>query len=312
MADPGAGELQQRLTERFGDRVRACVPLAPLTTFGIGGPADLLVAVLTEAELVAAVQCARAARQPVLVLGGGSNVLLDDAGRRGLTVLDRTAGLASDGTTVTAASGTATAHLALATARAGLAGLEFAGGIYGTVGGAVRGNAGAYGCGVGDRLQAARLLAPDGSIVEAGRDWFAFAYRTSRLAQDRGYTLLSATFALAAGDAGALQQAILDDRARRLAQHPAHCGCAGSFFRNLPPAPGSDRRQAAGELLDRAGCKGLRTGAAAVFAGHANFVINLGGATAAEVQQVAAQAAARVQQQFGVVLQREVEYPGTD
>lgn len=305
-------DLAGRLAARFGDRLRRNVSLATLTTFGIGGPADLLLPVTTSAELADALTAARQAGVATLVLGGGSNVLADDAGRRGLVLLDRTAGLTLDGTTVTASSGVALAQVALTTARAGLAGLEFAGGIYGTMGGALRGNAGAYGNGVGDRLLRATLLLPDGKREVVGRDWFAFTYRHSRLADEPGITLLEAVFALARGEAAALQQAILDDRARRLEQHPHGFGCAGSFFRNLPPEPGSARRRAAGELLDRAGAKGMRVGGAEVFRGHANFIINAGGATAREVRELAGRLQQLAQERFGVALQPEVIYLGAE
>ncbi|HNW91976.1 MAG TPA: UDP-N-acetylmuramate dehydrogenase [bacterium] len=305
-----AAAVAAELTQRYGTRVRCAVPLATLTTFGIGGPAELLFAATTAAELTDAVMVARRAGMPVLVLGGGSNVLADDAGWRGLVVLDRTSGLAFAGTTVTAVSGTATARLALATARAGLAGLEFAGGICGTVGGAVRGNAGAYGRGIGDALVRATLLLPDGTTATVGRDWFGFAYRHSRLADEPATLLLDATWELAAGDAAALQQVIIDDRARRLEQHPYGFGCAGSFFRNLPPLPGGERKRAAGELLDRAGAKGQRAGGAEIFRGHANFIINTGGATAADVKELAQRAQRLVRDLCGENLHPEVQFLG--
>lgn len=298
-------ELATRLTGRFGARLRRQAPLAPFTTFGIGGPAALLLPVFEAAEFRAALDDAAAAGVPATVLGGGSNVLIADRGLDGLVVLDRTSGLAIEGTALTVASGTPMAAAALAAAEAGLAGLEFAGNLCGTVGGALRGNAGAYGREIGALLARATVRLPDGKVVEVGRDWFQFDYRASRLGREP-VVLLEAVFTLTAGDRAKLREAIIADRVLRLQRHPVGFGCAGSYFRNLPPPPGSDRRQAAGALLDGAGAKRESVGGAAVFAGHANFIINRGGATATDVRTLAERLKMLVRTKYNQELTEEV------
>ncbi|HEY8369905.1 MAG TPA: UDP-N-acetylmuramate dehydrogenase [Thermodesulfobacteriota bacterium] len=286
---------------------RRDVPLAPFTTFRIGGRADLFVEVTSRAALVEAVRAARRHGVPYFVLAGGSNLLVDDAGIRGLVIHNRAAELRREGTRLTVGSGLPLADLLEAAARESLTGLEFAAGIPGSVGGAIYGNAGAYGKAIQDVLVRATLLTPDDRIVEVGPEALGFAYRTSALKRS-GDLVLDATFELAPGDAERIRRAMAEIIHIREAKHPdpARFGSAGSYFKNLPPATPGGRRTPAGLLLEQVGAKGMAEGRAIVAAEHANFIVNPGGATAADVLALAARLKRLVHERFGVRLEEEV------
>jgi UDP-N-acetylmuramate dehydrogenase len=287
--------------------VRREVPLAPFTTFRIGGPAELFVEATSRDALVGAVTSARAHHVPVFVLAGGSNLLVDDRGVRGLVVRNLAAEVRIDGDRVTVGSGLGLGDLLEAAAAASLAGLEFAAGIPGSVGGAVYGNAGAYGKSMQDVLVRATLLTPDGRVVEVGPEALGFTYRMSTL-KASGDLVLDATFQLAPGDQAAIRRQMAETIHVREAKHPdpARFGSAGSYFKNLPPAAPGARRTPAGLLLEQAGAKGLAVGRAMVAAEHANFIVNPGGATAADVLALAERLKALVRDRFGVALEEEV------
>jgi UDP-N-acetylmuramate dehydrogenase len=289
--------------------VRRDVPLAPYTTFRIGGPADLFVEAHARDALAEAVRAARGHGVPYFVLAGGSNLLVDDRGVRGLVIRNVASEVRRDGHRLTVGSGLPLADLLEAAAAESLAGLEFAAGIPGSVGGAVYGNAGAYGKAMEDVLVAATLLTPDGRLVEVGPEALGFTYRMSRL-KTSGDLVLDATFELAPGDPDTIRRQMAEIIDVREAKHPdpARFGSAGSYFKNLPPpAPGA-RRTPAGLLLDQVGAKGMSVGRALVSAEHANFIVNPGGATAADVLELAARLKALVKSRFGVALEEEVLY----
>ncbi len=291
--------------------VREDVPLREYTTLRIGGPARYFCAVRSARELGAALAAARAEGLEVLVLGGGSNLLVLDGGIDGLVIHNRMEGLDIDGTRVRAASGESFGRLIERLADAGLAGLGFAAGVPGTVGGAVRGNAGCYGQAIGDVVEAVELVRPDGSGRRAaGADALGFGYRHSALGAS-GELVEAVVLRLTPGDPEALRREIAENLATRAERHPpADLPSAGSYFRNLPPGRPGERRIAAGLLLDETGCKGLRVGDAAVFEHHANMIVNLGRATAADVLELAEEMKARVRGRFGVTLCEEVRQAG--
>lgn len=286
---------------------RRGVPLAPLTTFRIGGPAELFVEAADRGSLVGAVGAARTRGVPCFVLAGGSNILVDDRGLAGLVVHNLSAEVRRDGDRLTVGSGLPLPELLGAAAREALSGLEFAAGIPGSVGGAVYGNAGAYGKSMQDVLVRATLLAPDGRVVEVGPEALGFAYRTSAL-KTNGSIVLDATFALSPGDPDRIRRAMAEIVHIREAKHPdpARFGSAGSYFKNLPPATPGGRRTPAGLLLDQAGAKGMAVGRALVCPEHANFIVNPGGATAVDVLELAARLKVLVRERFGVGLEEEV------
>ncbi|MBA3471479.1 MAG: UDP-N-acetylmuramate dehydrogenase [Herpetosiphonaceae bacterium] len=284
-------------------------PLAPYTAWRIGGPARWFTTTTTPAQLVAAARWADQRQLPLFVLGGGSNLLMSDAGWPGLVIRNRATDyhLAehADGVLLHVAAGAPMAGTARKLAAQGLAGLEWAEGLPGTVGGAIYGNAGCYGGSLAQNLVSATLLMPDGSVETWETPRFAFDYRTSalkRLAANNPATriplVLEAVLRLQRDDPGAIAERIAAIASGRKSRTPAGSSC-GSVFKN--PAGTT-----AGTLIDRAGLKGLTVGAAQVAEKHANYIINLGGASAANVLNLAEQVREEVQRQFGIALELEV------
>ena len=193
----------------------------------------------------------------------------------------------------------------------GFAGLEFAAGLPGTIGGGIAGNAGCFGHTLSDFLVRATVVDAQGAVHEiANREWFRFQYRHSKLLGNR-MVLTEATFAVCPDDAGRLRTESDKYLAVRAEKHPRkHVQTAGSYFKNLPPEKEGERYRAAGALLDQVGARNLSVGDAAVFERHANIIINRDHATATEVLTLAAQMKQRVRERFGVVLSEEVRFVG--
>jgi len=294
------------------DRVCRHAQLAAHTTFRLGGPADLLVSVRTEEEAMAVAAAARAADVPVVALGGGSNVLVSDRGVRGLVLhfhggdIER----AGDGL-VRAGAGVTINGLVRWLIGQGLAGLEAWAGTPGTVGGAIYGNAHFQGRLISESVASVRVLQPDGRAVDVPAASMGFAYDYSRL-HDTGELVLSATFRVRPGDPDALRAVARTSLAFRKRTQPLHLASAGCIFQN--PAPDEplppDMPRSAGALIDRAGCKGLDVGGAAVSEVHANFIVATPQATATAVRGVIESCRRRVADAFGVRLRDEVVYLG--
>ncbi|MFO7654735.1 MAG: UDP-N-acetylmuramate dehydrogenase [Candidatus Krumholzibacteriia bacterium] len=295
------------LLARRPDKVTLSVPLAELTTLRIGGPATAVCRIENAADAAMFQGFSRDHRLPAYVLGGGSNVLADDDGFPGLILQVATDTYRVTGTTVQAGAGLEFDRLIARTIADGLTGLEFASGIPGTLGGALVGNAGCFGHEIGEFLVEASVLLPDGTLAVLSPGDFGFGYRDSRL-KESGAVVLAAVLRLRRGDTAAATREREERRAERLLKHPVLEPCAGSWFKNLPPAAPGERRRAAGELLDRAGARTLRVGGAAVFDRHANIVVNAGGATSAEVRELVRRMSAAVRDQFGIELEEEVRY----
>lgn len=291
------------------------VPLSCHTTFRIGGPADHFVTVRTVEAMQEAINFAHSSGIPFFLLGGGSNVLVNDRGIRGLVIKNQLKGLYRDEDSIRAFSGETLSDLLSFSLSQGLSGLEFTAGIPGTVGGAIFGNAGAYGRAVGDLLVRARVIDREsGHIMEVDQSFFTFAYRYSSLKACR-HILTEAVLMLKPGDMNAMACEVEKILAERRSKHPdCDMACAGSYFKNLqPPAPG-ERRIPAGLILDRAGARGMSYGNAQVYDGHANFITNPGGATCEEILHLAGLLKEKVKSRFDVELEEEVifvdEIPG--
>ena len=294
----------------FGpDRVRANVPLAPLTTFRVGGPADYLIETRSSAELVTALQLARAAHLPATILGGGSNVLVADRGVRGLVIRPRGGDVRAEGEDRVRADAAVTINgLVRWTINHGRAGLEAWAGTPGTVGGAIFGNAHFGGRLIGDLVTEVRLAARDGASTDVPRSAMAFGYDRSRL-QDSGEILLSAVFRVSAGDPAGLRATARASLAFRKRTQPLDTPSAGCIFQN--PQPDRDTMPdgipwSAGALVDRAGLKGAAAGGARVSPTHGNFIVNDGAATAAEIKGLIDRCRAAVRDRFGVELRNEI------
>ena len=307
------------LAAALGPRARRDEPLAHYTAMRVGGPADLLTVCERTEDVVGAVGLARRHNVPWRVLGGGCNVLVADRGVRGLVIVNRAAGMAFDGQVVRAEAGALLAVLARESVERGLAGLEWAAGLPGTVGGAVVGNAGAFEGDIAHVLQSSTVLGPDGEIAERPNGWFEFDYRSSLIKRGTRTTehatrhtphatrhtphvLLSATFGLQPGDAQALAARAEEILEWRRTRHPAGA-TMGSTFRN---PPGSH----AGYLIEQAGLRGHRIGGAQISELHGNFFMNTGTATAADVLALIEHTRAEVRRQFGLELELEIELVG--
>lgn len=300
--------VEDCLGEIIGAPVRVDVPLSEYTTFRIGGPARYLCVARTAEQLARCLEVAKGRALPVQILGGGSNVLFDDGGFDGLVVVVAAGRVEVDGTTVWAEGGARLSDLVDLACRRGLAGLAFAAGIPGSVGGALAGNAGAYGKAVGDRLVEAVLLSRDGGTRRrVGPEELGLGYRESAIARS-GEVVESVTLSLEPGDLGAIWNEVDAVMARRRERLPGpDLPSAGSFFKNLPPEAPGGHRLPAGQLLDECGCKGLQVGGAQVYEKHANIIVNRGRATAAEVLRLVAEMKRRVRERFGVTLEPEVK-----
>jgi UDP-N-acetylmuramate dehydrogenase len=283
------------------------VPLAELTTFRIGGPAGLVCPVENADSAHGFLDIAAREDLPWTCLGSGSNVLADDAGYRGLVLLVRSRAFTVDGEAVRVGAGWDFDALVAETLQRGLTGLEFASGIPGTVGGALVGNAGCYGREIGDFLREATVLRADGRVQLLGPEDFAFTYRGSAL-KERGDVVVELVLQLERGDLEAAGRERAEHLADRRRKHPWDIPCAGSYFKNLPPAAPGEWRRPAGRLLEEAGCKGMREGGAEVFEKHANIIVNRGGATSRDVLVLAERMKRAVRERFGEELQEEVRH----
>ena len=307
-------EVDRSLTALFGDRVRRDAPLAALTTFKVGGPADWLIDARSEAELREAMRIAREAGLPVTVLGGGSNVLVSDDGVRGLVIRVKPMDITQPAPDrVRADAGLTINGLVRWTIGRGVAGLEAWAGTPGTVGGAIYGNAHFGGRNIGDLVAAARVITPDGRTETIPASEMEFGYDTSRLQRTREI-LLWAEFHASTGNPEALRAVARASLAHRKHTQPLDTPSAGCIFQN--PDPSRDQvpegiPPSAGALVDRAGLKGARQGAARVSDTHANFIVNEGGATAADIRALVERCKQTVRERFGVALREEIVYLGS-
>jgi UDP-N-acetylmuramate dehydrogenase len=295
--------LDSELRAKFGARVRSAMPLAELTSFRIGGPADLFVAVEDETELMHAKAAAYRAGAPCFCLGAGTNLLVSDRGMRGLVVrLGEGFGkIEIDDTRVTAGAAASFGKLVEDAVERGLAGLEFGEGIPGTVGGGLVMNAGAFGGEIAKVVTLVHGVTEAGEALALTRDDVKFAYRRTELPHH--FIITRVDFQLGHGDREQLLARVAELRARRASRQPRGVPNAGSIFKN-PPG------NFAGKLLEGAGLKGTRLGGAAFSEQHANFIVNLGGAQAAEVRALIVMARVKVREQSGVLLEPEVRLVG--
>jgi UDP-N-acetylmuramate dehydrogenase len=314
--------MPSRLPASLGVEVGENVSLAPYTTMKVGGPAQYFAAVSTMEQMIKVARWARAVDLPYYILGGGSNILVADAGVRGLVIYNRCRRVRVDEAPccvfplddrpfLFAESGAAMAGAARTSIAAGLTGLEWAVSVPGTVGGAIVGNAGAHGVEIKDNLWNAMILDETDMVEEVPVEKLAFAYRTSALKQAGpvkagfGAIILNANFRLDFGDAATIKAA-----ADQYLQHRRHTqpveASVGSTFRN-PPG------DYAGRLIEAAGLKGTRIGGVEVSELHANFLVNRGGAgaaTAGDVLALIRKIQMTVQDRFGVHLEPEVQLVG--
>ena len=285
------------------DRVLENAPMSRYTTFRVGGPADALFLPASVEELQAVLAAAKAEGVPVCLIGNGSNLIVRDGGIRGLVIAlgEPFSEVRVEGTQVWAQAGARLSAVAAAAQRAGLAGLEFASGIPGTLGGGCAMNAGAYGGELKGVLVWADVLL-DGELRRLSRDEMEMGYR-STMPLRRGAIVLSACFELRQDDPEAIQERMRDLANRRREKQPLNLPSAGSTFKR-------PEGHFAGALIEQCGLKGCRIGGAQVSEKHAGFIVNVGDATAADILQLIAHVQAVVQAQTGVHLETEVRVLG--
>lgn len=307
--------LCDRLHREFGDRVEAHAPLAPLTTFKVGGPAECLFAADGMDEVRRAAALARDAGVPVTMLGGGSNVLIADTGVRGLVIRMRGGGVQQVGEgRVRADAGVTINGLVRWTITHGQAGLEAWAGTPGTVGGAIYGNAHFRGRNISEFVEGVTLITSAGEIELVTTAEMEFAYDYSRLHRTREI-VLAADFRVTPGNPEVLRAVARDSLAFRKRTQPLASPSAGCIFQN--PDPSRDRVPdgmpwSAGALVDRAGLKGAQEGHARVSPTHGNFIVNDGEASASDIRALVERCQREVRRQFGVELREEIVYLGFD
>ncbi len=299
--------LRAALAEQFGARARFDEPMSRHTSFKIGGPADAWIELETARELADLFTTARGLSVPVCVLGSGTNVLVSDRGVRGI-VLKLGRGfrfadwkIAGEEARVRAGAAVPFKKLVYDAVGRGFAGLEFGEGIPGSLGGGLTMNAGAFGGEIGRVVEVLEGVRKDGTIEDLPRERLAFQYR--RLDLPPGWVITAVRLHLVAGDRAEMEKRVASARDRRKAHQPLGFPNAGSIFKNPPGA-------FAGRLLEEAGVKGLGRGGARVSEVHANFIVNAGRATAADVRALMEEMMARVMERSGVRLEAEVKLVG--
>ncbi len=286
------------------EQIKLEEPMKNHTTFRIGGPAKVFVTPRTSEEVRAIVTVCRKGKIPYYIVGNGSNLLVSDQGYEGviIQIYREMNEIRVEGDTVTAQAGALLSAIANRALEEGLAGLEFASGIPGTLGGACIMNAGAYGGEMKDVIREVTLLTPEGEVRAVPANQMEFGYRTS-IAARTGAIVLGAGIQLQRGDKGEIRARMEELREKRVSKQPLEYPSAGSTFKR-------PEGYFAGKLIQDAGLRGFAVGGAQVSEKHCGFVVNKGGATAADVAELMRRVSDKVEEQFGVRLEPEVKKLG--
>ena len=279
-------------------------PMSRHTTFRVGGPADFFVTPKAKEEVRDVIRICKEAGMPYYIIGNGSNLLVSDAGYRGVIVqiCKEMNEVKVEGDLVKAQAGALLSGIAAKALGAELSGFEFASGIPGTIGGACVMNAGAYGGEMKDIVQNVTVLTRDGEIRELEKEELGFGYRASVI-KDRGYVVLRAELMLVPGDKEEILARMQELKNKRVEKQPLEYPSAGSAFKR-------PEGYFAGKLVMDAGFSGYAVGGAKVSEKHCGFLINAGGATASDVMELIRQIQAKVKEQFGVQLEPEIQFLG--
>lgn len=308
----------QKLIEKFPG-IEQNKPLAPLVTFGIGGPADLFYKLTDTADLEPLIKTAKELNIPFFILGGGSNTIFADEGFRGLVIHMAAKNIAMEGMdTVVAEAGALLSQVIQFALKNKLTGIEKMMGLPGTIGGAVRGNAGAFGIEIKDVFQKALLYNEEKGVFEADLSSMEFNYRTSKVKKDQtaegisGEIVLKVHLKLKLADPEEAKTALaeaMDIVKNRISKQPKG-KCSGSFFKN-PVTPDYSNSQPpetkAGYLLEQIGAKGTQIGGVMVSKEHANWLMNTGKGTQKDVLELSKLLQNKVKERFGIALEREVQ-----
>lgn len=318
-------DITEQLRTIFATRLKENEPLAKHLNFRIGGPARWFADVKTIEELEHAIAIAQENNIPYFVLGGGSNTLANDEGFPGVVLKMAMRDYYIEGNMVIADAGVISAVLARATADAGLKGFAWAISLPGTIGGAVRGNAGCFGGEIKDSATKIEVLR-DGRVVEVPASELQFGYRESALKHSNDI-VLRVWLQMEEGDAEELKAQLAETLAKRKSSQPLHAGSAGCIFKNyeitsdeelerlkntfgIPYPMLAARRISAGWLVDQLELKGTKIGDAMISEEHGNFIINLGNATASDIVQIISLVKTKVRNTYGIQLHEEVQYLG--
>lgn len=301
--------MNQNIIEKFTDllgkeKVKVNEPMNRHTTFRIGGPADCLLLPSSQEELQEIIKICSDEKLPYFILGNGSNLLVSDAGYRGVIIqLYRNYGeITAEGNMIRAKAGALLSQIAAAAKNASLTGFEFAGGIPGTLGGAVVMNAGAYGGEMKDILKEVTVMTEKGEILTLPAEELEMGYRTS-IIKKKGYLVLGAVIVLEQGEQEVIKARMKELTEQRVSKQPLEYPSAGSTFKR-------PEGYFAGKLIMDAGLCGYQTGGAQVSEKHCGFVINKGNATATDVCRLIKDVQDKVKEQFGVTLEPEVKFLG--
>lgn len=298
-------QIKQKFCRELGEgQVLFEEPMKRHTTFRIGGPAEIFVMPKTTEEVGKALAICRQEKLPYFVLGNGSNLLVSDQGFRGVIIqMDRNMEeITVNGTEIRAAAGALLSSIAVAARRASLTGFEFAGGIPGTLGGAVVMNAGAYGGEMKDVLRKVTVMTQEGEIRQIPAEELEMGYRTS-LVKKAGYLVLGATISLKEGNEEEIRALMKELSEKRTSKQPLEFPSAGSTFKR-------PEGYFAGKLIMDSGLRGYQIGGARVSDKHCGFVINAGDATAADVVALMEHVTEVVREKYGVTLEPEVKFLG--
>ena len=278
------------------------IDLSGHTTFKIGGKAKYFFIAKTKKQLIGAVKEARKNKIPFFILGGGSNILISDKGFDGLVIKLENSQIKTRGFKIFSESGALLSKLVNESALKGLSGLEWAAGIYGTLGGAIRGNAGAFGKEIKDLVEEIEAydFKEDKIKIFKKRECF-FSYRGSIFKKKENLIVLLAVFELKKGAKKNIKEEIIKYLEYRKKNHPLNLPSAGSVFKN-PPS------KSAGELIEKCGLKGKTIGKAQISLKHANFIVNLGGAKSEDVLRLIFLAKKKVKEKFKIDLEEEIRY----
>lgn len=305
--------------------IKRNIPLAPLTTFRVGGKANYFVEATGALELAEAIEYATEHDLSVYVFGGGSNVLFSDKGFAGMVIKMTDGGMQVSGEKILCGAGVPLFDLVRAARDAGLSGIERLAGIPGSFGGAIRGNAGAFGVEIGSVIHTVKGYEQEtGMMKEYKKEACGFAYRTSLFKKNPEMIIISAEIKLTVGDKEELRKIVDDIVSKRQAKHPQDILCAGSFFMNptvrdeklreefekdtgMKP---KDDKLPAGWLIDHVGLRGKRIGGAMISDLHPNYLVNTGNATAEDIVTLSSLVKTRVRDELHVRLQEEVQFVG--
>ena len=281
-------------------------PMSRHTTFRVGGPADFFVTPKAKEEVRDVIRICKEAGMPYYIIGNGSNLLVSDAGYRGVIVqiYKEMNEVKVEGDLVKAQAGALLSGIAAKALGAELSGFEFAAGIPGTIGGACVMNAGAYGGEMKDVLESVTVLTGEGKIIELGRNELELGYRTSVIAK-KGYIVLGAVLKLERGDGEKIKTYMDELKEKRVTKQPLEYPSAGSTFKR-------PEGYFAGKLIEDAGLRGFQVGGAQVSEKHCGFVINRNHATAADIMELMRQVQIRVKENSGVDLEPEVKRLGDE